>query len=90
MDEILVSRARLNQTSIDFLKVDVQTALTFCDIAESENLRKRLRNRRNARQGYETILRLMDNVTLTEDDAQYLAENLEKLRVRLVNLGEFL
>lgn len=90
MDEIVASRARLNQTSIDFLKVDVQTALTFCEIAQSRDLTKRLRNRRHARQGYDTIVRLMDHVSLAEGDAQYLAENLEKLRAQLVNLGEVL
>ena len=91
MDEILASRARLNQASADFLKIDVQTALTFCQIArETHDLRKKLRNRHHARQGYDAILRLRQRVILTEEEALDLAENLEKLRGQLVKLGEAL
>jgi hypothetical protein len=89
MDEILASRARLNQTSADFLKVDVATALTFCEIARgTHDLRKKLRNRQHARVGYDTIRYLLSKVTLTKEEAQYLAENLHELRIQLVALGE--
>jgi hypothetical protein len=89
MDEILASRNRLNQASAEFLKIDVETALTFSQIArESQDSWKRQRNRDNARKGYETILRLIDKVNLTDDDARFLADRLEELRFNLRILGE--
>lgn len=89
LDKIMASRARLNRTTADFLKIDVQTALTFCGIArDSQDVRKKLRNRQHAREGYDTILRLMHRVMLTEEEVQHLVVNLEKLRTQLVSLGE--
>ena len=89
MDDILATRARLNQASADFLKVDVVTALTFSKIAlESHDSVKRRRNCENARRGYDTIVRLADKVTLTSNEAQFLAEKLQELRSDLLRLGE--
>ena len=88
-DDLVASRERLNQTSVDFLRVDVETALTFCDIArETRDPRKKIRNRQHARQGYDTILHLIRKVTLTRDESQFLDENLAKLKTQLVALGE--
>ena len=33
IDDLLASRERMNQTSTEFLKIDLETALTFADIA---------------------------------------------------------
>jgi hypothetical protein len=89
MDEILDARTRLNQTSADFMRVDVATALTFCQIArDTEDPDKKARNREHARRGYDTVMSLMKKVHLTEAEHQDMAANLEKLRSELENLGD--
>jgi len=89
MDELLNSAARLNRASADFLKADVATALTFSGIAlESEDPLKRDRNRRAARKAYDTVVRLMERVTLTDGDVKILARNLQRLKSELDRLGE--
>lgn len=90
MDEILSSAAQLNRTSIDFLKIDLQTALTFSQIALQSNAdaEKRRRNRKNARKGYDTIVRLAEKVSLSDRDGRYISRNLERLKSELQQLGE--
>jgi len=91
MDEILAARTRLQHTIANFMKVDLETALTFCQIArESQDPNKRARNRHHARRGYDTVLSLIRKVNLTEQESQELAANLEKLRSELESLGEIL
>jgi hypothetical protein len=87
--DILAACARLNRASAEFLKIDVETALTFSKIAQqSQDSWKKQRNRDNARHGYDTILRLIDKVSLTHDEAQFLSEKLAELRSELLKLGE--
>jgi hypothetical protein len=90
IDQFLAVNIELNRTRAEFLKVDVQTALTFAAIAlQSENdLGKRRRNQRNARRGYDTILRLVQKVSLNEADAEMLTRNLGRLKSELQELGE--
>jgi hypothetical protein len=90
VDELLSVSAQLNRTSTDFLKVDLETALTFSSIAlqSLDDPIKRQRNRRNARRGYDVIVRLMVRVSLTEDDARHIDLNLQRLKRELQQLGE--
>jgi hypothetical protein len=89
MDGIRASRDELNQRSADFLKVDVETALTFSTIAmQTYDPARKQRNRKNARKGYDTILRFMSKVPLGEEDAHYLSGRLQQLKSNLQNLGE--
>jgi len=91
MDELLATRNRLNRASADFLKVDVQTALTFTGIAlQATDPVKRQRNQRSARNAYDTVLRLIGKVQLSESDARVLGSNLERLKSELRELGETL
>lgn len=79
----------LNKTGVGFLRLDVEVGLTFSGIAlQAQDSEKRARNLRAARKAYDTVLRLMDKVTLTEDDAKSLARNLFQLKCELVMLGE--
>jgi hypothetical protein len=89
VNEILDSRERLNRASADFLKIDVDTALTFLHIARqaTDKIRQQ-RNCRAARRAYETVTRLMQKVRLSEDDAQILTHGLEQLRRELEGMGE--
>jgi hypothetical protein len=89
VNELLLSLGELNRTSAEFLKTDVETALTFSSIAlQTEDLSKRQRNRRNARKGYDTILRLARRVRLSTDDEQFLSEKMGRLKSELQRLGE--
>jgi hypothetical protein len=89
VDELIVSLGELNRTSTEFLKTDVETALTFSSIAlQTEDLSKRQRNCRNARRGYDTIVRLAGRVRLSIDDERFLFEKLLRLKSELQRLGE--
>ena len=46
--------AKLNRSGMEFLLLDLQTALTFCEIARTatDDPGKRLRNLTNARKAY--------------------------------------
>ncbi len=89
VDEILSSRARVNQASTEFLKIDVETALTFVKIAQRtrDEVRKQ-RNRRAARKAYETVIKFMERVELRTEDMRILARGLKQLRSELQSLGE--
>ena len=89
--ELLENGKHLRQVSTDFLKVDLETALTFTGIAlGSDNAVKKDRNRRSARKAYDTVLRLMNKLDVDERDVQLLRTNLERLRSELQMLGEAL
>jgi hypothetical protein len=90
LNQFLAANAELDRTRIDFLKVDIETALTFSGIAlQSENnLEKRRRNQENARRGYDTIQRLLKKVPLNPADSRMLSRNLKRLKSELQDLGE--
>jgi len=89
LDQFLAFGTRLNRTKVDFLKIDVETALTFAGIAmQAEDRVKKARNRQSARKAYDTVVRLMDRVDLSDEDAQLLARKLKRLRSELATLGE--
>lgn len=88
-DELIVSLDELKHTSAEFLRTDVETALTFSAIAlQTDDLSKKQRNCRNARKGYDTIRRLAGRVELSPDDEQFLSERLWRLKSELLQLGE--
>ena len=89
MDEIFDSRERINRASTDFLKIDVDTALTFLHVARnaSDNFR-RVRNLRAARKAYDTVLRLIGKVKLNSEDSEILRRGLERLKSELEDMGE--
>lgn len=91
VDELLAKKKEFNRVSIDFLKIDVATALTFAGIArETEDAVKKQRNQRAARKAYDSIHKLSKGVNLTGDDARILASNLARLKSELRTLGEIL
>lgn len=91
VDDLLAAQSRVNKASTQFLKVDLETALTFTGLALNAKDRvKRERNQRAARKAYDTILRLIDRVTLSEEEASFFEKNLSRLKRELVDLGEAL
>lgn len=89
-EEFLVTAARVNRAGADFLRIDVQTALTFSGIALQSNSDedKRRRNRKSARRGYDTILHLLEKVQLTTGEARSMSRNMTRLKSELRELGE--
>jgi hypothetical protein len=90
IDKFLAANIDLSRTTVDFLKVDMETALTFSGIAlQSENgSEKRRRNQMHARRGYDTISRLIRKFPLSEADVKVLSRNLKRLKSELQELGE--
>ena len=78
-----------NAVGVDFIRNDLETALTFAQIAKrSHEAEKTVRNRRNARRGYNTVVRFLTRTTLTADQQQDIDEKLDRLRSALAELGE--
>jgi hypothetical protein len=89
MDELVASRVQLNRANANFLRVDLDTALTFSNLAlQSQDSIKKTRNKRAARRAYETVVKLMGGVELTEEDARILADKLRRLKSELQSLGD--
>jgi len=88
-DELLASRERMTRASIEFLKIDIQTALTFLEIArQTDNEERKRRNIQSAGKAYDTVLRFVDRVQLGTDDLQTINTGLERLRSELEEFGE--
>lgn len=83
---LLIDQA--NRAMVEFLRIDVQFALTFSDIAlSSTDFAKRERATKIARRAYDTILRLRATVWMTDVEAEKLASNLQRLNVELEALA---
>jgi hypothetical protein len=89
IDEILAAVARHNKIGTNFLKTDIETALTFAGTARAaENSEDRARNLRAARKAYDTVVRLAERVELTGHDARIPGRSLARLKSELRGLGE--
>lgn len=90
VDELLASRERINRASIEFLKIDLQTALTFLQIARQtqDELRKK-RNCLAARKAYETVVRFIRKTELSPEDMRFIKQRLEQLQSELEALEAF-
>jgi hypothetical protein len=89
VDELLSTRARMNRANADFLKVDLETALTFAKIArETDDKSTKKRNQGAARKAYDTILKMLSKVDWTAGDSRVVKLGLDRLKVELEVLGE--
>jgi transcriptional regulator with XRE-family HTH domain len=76
---------------VTFLKVQLSLAAMLAGIALSWNTRaeeRTIRTRNVARRSYDTVLRLLPGVKLTDEDTQTIEGGLEVLRSNLKRLGE--
>jgi hypothetical protein len=89
MDDLVASRERIIRVSADFLKIDLQTALTFVNTARQTNddFRKR-RNCLAARKAYVTVMNLAHKVNISTEDDQVVRRGLIRLKRELESLGE--
>ena len=79
----------LSNVGFQFLLADLDTALTFMKVAESAiDADTRERNHANARRAYDTVIRLMQNLSLDDTQREELAAKLALLKLRLQNVGQ--
>jgi hypothetical protein len=77
------------EITAEFLKNELQTGITFADLALSaKHEDRRERNRANARKAYDTALHFMSTLSPTSEIPAELKDRLEHLRTRLKQLGE--
>jgi hypothetical protein len=87
--ELLASRERMNRVSVDFLKIDLEIALTFARIAgQTRENSRRKGNCRSARRAYDNVVNLIQKVDLNSGDCQALQRKLAQLKTELEALGE--
>ena len=92
MEDFPKLQSELNLTRADFVRIDLDTALTMTEIAlqaESKS-EKRLRNTANARHAYDTVLNYMDKLDTTTEERKEIDQKLSRLKADLVALGESL
>jgi hypothetical protein len=82
-------RFDLNTNVVAFLKIDLDIALTFAEAAlhARRGSEKRFRNQANAFYAYDTVLRLRELLTLTQEDAREIEKRLNRLQFALKQLG---
>ena len=79
----------ISHNAFEFLLTDLDTGLTFMDVADStRNMAVRRRNHANARRAYDSVVRFMRNLSLDDTQRKALAERLALLKSRLENVGE--
>ena len=89
VEDMLATIERHNKTCADFLKAGVEAALTFVEIARTAgDTAEQERNRRAAQRAYDTVIRLIGKVNLTDSDTQILGSKLARLKSELRGLGE--
>jgi hypothetical protein len=78
-----------NAVSVEFLSIEAETGLLFAEIAsQADSAEKKARNCSNARTAYDTVLRFIERVSLTEAEWESLGRKMAKLKVSLQKLGE--
>ena len=89
MTDFLQLSSDLNKTSIEFLITDLETALTFLDVAQTSGDQKtKQRNHKNAHNAYDSVIRLLPKVKPTAAQQQAIDEKLTLLKARLEAVGE--
>ena len=86
-----VSVSDFNANRVHFLKVDLDIALTFADIAlnAGADSEKRIRNQANARKAYDNAIHLLRRLTLANVEVREVDQKLRRLKSALQELGEF-
>jgi hypothetical protein len=83
------SRSPLSKSAFEFLLTDIDTALTFMDIAgttDKADIRKR--NYANAYKAYDAVRRFMQNPAINHGQRETLASKLSLLKSRLQDAGQ--
>jgi hypothetical protein len=80
---------KANRIKVDLLRIDLDTCVTFVKTArESLDKETVARNRRNARQAYDSVVHLMSAAVLTQIEEENVKTKLEHLKNALADLDE--
>lgn len=81
---------KLNDQKVDLIKIDLETSFTFAKIAKdaADDREKRLRNRRHARRGYDTITHFLRTAILGQSERDAIEKGIGRLKNELQELGE--
>ena len=75
--------------AITFLNTEADIGLNFAHFAaESRDAKKRVRNRRIAREAYDSVLRYLDRGAPTDEELKLVQQKILTLRELLKSLGE--
>ncbi len=82
------SLADANESGVAFILVDLDTALTFMDVAATSEIQENVeRNHRNARNAYDTALHLLTLVRPDASQRKTIEDKLATLKARLEAVG---
>jgi hypothetical protein len=90
MEDLAKLQSELNEARLDFLHIDLDTAMTLAQIAGSSQpgSDKRARNLANARHAYDVVSAMRSKVPITPEEDQEILHKLDLLKTALVDLGE--
>ena len=75
--------------TVDFVRIELDTAETFADIAlGASDEDKKERNRRNARKGFDTALHFLATVAPTPEEQEVITARIASVKSKLEKLGE--
>lgn len=85
-----VDRSELNESSVSFLRTELDLGNTFVGIAQSadKDQEKAERNRAHGRKAYDTVLRFLPDLSLTAAEQTEFQDKLAVLKAALLALGE--
>jgi phosphoenolpyruvate carboxylase len=87
--EVEATLDRINRASTEFLKIDLETALTFTNIArQTSDISRRERNCLAARKAYDAVERLVQKVDLNKQDKNTIKKGMQQLKTELEALGQ--
>lgn len=89
MDEPRKTVSDVNQAGVNFLIVDLETALVFLDTAEASRQAETVeRCLQNARKAYDTVLGFVERIQLTQSEREAVNSHLNIVRGRLTAAGQ--
>jgi hypothetical protein len=78
-----------NNIGVEFLLTDLEIAMTFLDVAEVSRIPETVRrNHQNARDAYDSVLRLLHYVTPDARQQRVIDDKLRTLKARLEAVGQ--
>ena len=89
-DDPLALKDDFNRSGFKFILVELDTALTFAEMASQAGAddESRARNRRNARSAYDTVVHLCRHFVFTRTEMVELRQKFKVLKAGLESLGE--
>jgi hypothetical protein len=81
MDDSQTEKADLAKTTVEFVITELDTALTFLDIADASGIQETVkRNHENALKAYETVQRLLTHLRPSADEKALIGKKNRGIR----------